>query len=121
MFKTSGGNLDSGFVAYSLGNFISNQRWRYSNGSAILNFSISKNINNGKIELEELSFLPYWVFKGKTERGKEFIILPSELAVLDSLPAYITPKDKKLMKQSYFDTKEIVEWSTDRLKIRKLR
>jgi len=120
MFKTNGGNLDSGFVAYSMGNFISNQRWRYSDGSAILNFSISKNTNNGKIKLNDLSFLPFWVFKGKTGRGKEFVILPSEIALSDSLPAYVTNKDKKLMKQSYFDTKEIIKRSTDRLKIRRL-
>ncbi len=121
MFKTHGGNLDSGFVAYSMGNFISNQRWRYSDGSAILNFTISKNINKNKVNLEEISFLPFWVFKGKTGKGKEFIILPSELAVKDSLPEYVTSKDKKIMERSFFDTKEIVNWSTGKLKIKRLQ
>ncbi len=119
MFKTVGGNLDSGFVAYSLGNFISNQRWRYSDGSAILNFSITKNMESGKIKLKQLSFLPFWVFKGKTEQGKEYIIFPYDSAENKSLPEYFTPQDVKMMTQSFNDTKEIMKRSTPRLKLMK--
>ena len=43
-FPTNSGSLDTGFVAYSLGNFISNQRWRYSDGGLVFNFEITKNI-----------------------------------------------------------------------------
>ena len=42
-FTSTSGNISNGFVAYSLGNFVSNQRWRYSDGAAVLNFGISKN------------------------------------------------------------------------------
>ncbi|MCK5087180.1 MAG: CapA family protein, partial [Melioribacteraceae bacterium] len=108
-FKTVNGNIDSGFVAYSLGNFISNQRWRYSDGGTILNFTLDKNLNSGKVELASVEYLPIWVFKGKTENGYEYIILPSELSQKDSLPNYLTEKDIELMNQCYEDTKAILE------------
>ena len=108
-FKTVNGNIDSGFVAYSLGNFVSNQRWRYSDGGTILNFSLTKNLNSGKVELASVEYLPIWVFKGKTENGYEYIILPSELSQKDSLPNYLTEKDIELMNQCYEDTKAILE------------
>jgi len=108
-FKTANGNIDSGFVAYSLGNFISNQRWRYSDGGTILNFTLAKNLNSGKVELTSVEYLPIWVFKGITEYGYEYIVLPSEISRKDSLPNYLTEKDIELMNQCFEDTRAILE------------
>lgn len=107
-FKTNNTKLDSGFVAYSLGNFISNQRWRYSDAGIILKIQISKNIFTDSIFISEVSYLPTWVFKGNTEKGREYIILPSQTEFPDSLYSYVTENDKKLMKEAFEDTKEIV-------------
>lgn len=107
-FKTKDGKLDSGFVAYSLGNFISNQRWRYSDGGAVLNFTITKNIFTGKISLGRVRFLPIWVYKGNTENGSEYIVLPCELAVAETTPSYLSSSDVSLMKECYDDTKRIL-------------
>ncbi len=108
-FESENSNLSNGFVAYSLGNFISNQRWRYSDTGPILNFEISKNFTSGKVELTTLNYLPTWVFKGETERGREYIILPSETAFYEIKPEYLSDKDIELMKESFFDTIEIME------------
>jgi len=78
-FKTNNAILDTGFVAYSLGNFISNQRWRYSDAGVILNLEISKNITEDSVYISGVEYLPTWVFKGNTEKGKEYIILPSQI------------------------------------------
>lgn len=107
-YKANNANVDSGFVAYSLGNFISNQRWRYSDGSIILNFKIQKDNASRKIKISEINYLPIWVFKGETQNGKEYIIYPSELAEGNKLPSFLTGSDKKLMKECYNDTKEII-------------
>jgi len=107
-FKTNNAKLDSGFVAYSLGNFISNQRWRYSDAGVILNLEISKNITKDSVFISGVEFLPTWVFKGNTEKGKEYIILPSQITDDDSVYTYLTPDDRKLMKESFEDTKEII-------------
>lgn len=53
MLNVNGKNV---LVAYSLGNFISNQYWRYSTDGMILNVDISK-INN-KIELKNINYIP---------------------------------------------------------------
>lgn len=112
-FKTNNTKLDSGFVAYSLGNFISNQRWRYSDAGVILNIEISKNILSDSIYISKINYLPTWVFRGQTDIGREYIILPSQNAD-DSSYYYLNENDKKLMKESFNDTKEIIhKYSTN--------
>ena len=118
IFKTNNSKLDNGFVAYSLGNFISNQRWRYSDAGVILEFSITKNLERDSLYLSEINYLPTWVFKGKTKKGYEYIILPSEIALRNSLPDYLSEGDKGLMLQSFEDTKRSITRSTNRVKLK---
>ncbi|MBU0473466.1 MAG: CapA family protein [Bacteroidetes bacterium] len=116
-FKSNNSNIDSGFVAYSLGNFISNQRWRYSDGGAILNFTIEKNQLNGKISLAEVRYLPIWVYKGQTENGSEYIILPTDISVSDSIPNYLSKEDLRLMSECSEDTYSILTNFTKNIEI----
>jgi poly-gamma-glutamate synthesis protein (capsule biosynthesis protein) len=106
-FKTKDTKIDSGFVAYSMGNFVSNQRWRYSDAGVILNIEISKNIMSDSIYISEVNYLPTWVFRGQTERGREYIILPSQNAD-DSTYYYLTTQDKILMKEAFRYKKDII-------------
>jgi len=113
-FKTNNKKLDFGFVAYSMGNFISNQRWRYSDAGIILNIQISINKFTDSVYISEVSYLPTWVFKGQTGRGREYIILSSQLANSDSTHNFLIDYDRKLMKEALNDTKEIVtKYKTD--------
>jgi poly-gamma-glutamate synthesis protein (capsule biosynthesis protein) len=116
-FKTNNAKLDSGFIAYSMGNFISNQRWRYSDAGLILNIQISKNILTDSIYISEVNYLPIWVFKGETEKGREYVILPSQLSD-DSTYAYLTKQDQKLMQEAFSDTKEIINKYSTNTKIK---
>jgi poly-gamma-glutamate synthesis protein (capsule biosynthesis protein) len=106
-FKTNKANLDSGFVAYSLGNFISNQRWQYSDAGVIVKINISKNILSDSVYLSGISYLPTWVFKGNTKKGRKYIILPSSKTYEDSLYSYLSKSDKEKMQQAFEDTKYI--------------
>jgi len=119
-FKTNDTKIDSGFVAYSMGNFISNQRWRYSDAGLILNIHISKNILTDYIYISEVNYLPTWVFKGETEKGREYVILPSQLSV-DTTYAFLTKQDQKLMQEAFSDTKEIVNKYSTNAKIKLLK
>ena len=119
-FKTNNAELDSGFVAYSLGNFVSNQRWRYSDAGLILNIQISKNILTDSIYIREVNYLPTWVFKGETEKGREYVILPSQLSN-DTTCNYLTKHDKKLMEEAFSDTKEIINKYSNNSKIKLLK
>lgn len=107
-FKTNSTKLDTGFVAYSMGNFISNQRWRYSDAGVILNIQISKNKFTDSIYISDVGYIPTWVFKGNTEKGREYIILHSQIGVKDSVYKFLTNSDRKLMKEAFDDTKEII-------------
>ncbi|MBK8946002.1 MAG: CapA family protein [Ignavibacteriae bacterium] len=102
-FKTNKSNLDSAIVTFSLGNFISNQRWRYSDGGIILNFDITKNIFTDSVYVSNINFLPIWIFKGKINGKKEYRILPSQ-NFNDSINYnFLTSADIDSMKRSYFD------------------
>lgn len=107
-FKTKWGKLDSGFVAYSLGNFISNQRWRYSDAGAILNIEITKNFRNTEAYISNISFIPIWVYKGYTGNRKEFVILPLLPDYKSSIDKYLSEEDLRSMKQAFSDTNEIL-------------
>lgn len=107
-FKTNNANLDTGFVAYSLGNFISNQRWKYSDAGVVIKINVSKNILSDSVYLSGISYLPTWVFKGKTKKGREYIILPSSKSYDDSLHSYLSKSDKEKMQRAFEDTKYII-------------
>ncbi|MFB3057204.1 MAG: CapA family protein [Ignavibacteriaceae bacterium] len=107
-FKTNKANLDTGFVAYSLGNFISNQRWRYSEAGVIIKIKLSKHISTDSVYLSCVSYLPTWVFKGKTKKGREYIILPAAKSYDDSIYSYLSKSDKEKMHQAFEDTKVII-------------
>ncbi|GBD90188.1 capsule biosynthesis protein CapA [bacterium BMS3Abin04] len=116
-FPLNNSRLDSGFVAYSLGNFISNQRWRYSDGGAILNFSVRKNLNTNKIKINNLSFLPFWVYKGKLKNKNSYAVLPlTDSSISRSYP-FLTPKDTLEMNQCISDVLDIMKKSTSKLKL----
>jgi poly-gamma-glutamate synthesis protein (capsule biosynthesis protein) len=102
-FPTMEGNLDTGFVVYSLGNFVSNQRWRFSDGGIIFNFELTKNLFSDSIYVSDISYLPIWVFKGKKDNRKEYIILPSEKYNDTTEYYYLTEADVDSMKRSFQD------------------
>ena len=72
------------------------------------NLEISKNIFTDSVFISKVNYTPTWVFKGNTERGREYIILPSELSDEDSLYSFLSANDKKLMLEAFDDTKEII-------------
>ncbi|MFA3783158.1 CapA family protein [Melioribacteraceae bacterium 4301-Me] len=104
-FKCNYGNIDTGFVAYSLGNFVSNQRWRYSDAGMILQFTIVKNFSDDSIKIVMLSYVPTWVYKGELNGKKEFVILPCDSAYYKQYD-FLNYYDWHLLKQSLSDTKK---------------
>lgn len=116
-FPAKNGRLDTGFVAYSLGNFISNQRWRYSDATVMLKLELSKNTFSDSIYLSKVSYLPAWVYKGNTTHGNEYIILPQNVSYGDSLYYYLNQSDKKKMEQSFYDTQSILKKYTSRIEL----
>lgn len=100
--------LDSIFVAYSLGNFISNQRKRYTDAGGILIITISKNVLNNNVKITNLDFIPTWIFKGYTGTRNEFIILPSIAAANDTIFSFLNKSQRNKLIESIEDAKQIL-------------
>ena len=111
--KDNKNGIDSAFVAYSLGNFVSNQRWRYSDAGVIISLNITKNLKTNTLAISP-EYLPTWVFKGNFKDGeRRYMVLPSAAIrqnarhILPTLP-YLTAKDRQEMKVADTDTKELL-------------
>lgn len=113
-YKTENARVDSGFVAYSLGNFFSNQQWRYSDVGAILQFEIEKHFKNDSLALRSLSFVPAWVFRGVTENGKEYILLPPA----DTVYSFLNSEEKRKMNEAFEDSRYILKKYENRFGVR---
>lgn len=85
------------YVNYSLGNFVSNQRWRYSDTGLALNLEIKR--ENGVFNTT-VQHIPFWVDK-ETETGAvAYVALP----LLKPLNLKrLSPKDQANMKQALGD------------------
>ncbi len=114
-YKTNDATLDTGFVIYSLGNFLSNQRWRYSDGGAILYINLLKNNYTGSVRISKVEYVPTWVYKGPTNFGNQFIILnPCDLLKDTSLD-FLSYDDIQEMLQSFSDTKETLHKNSSKI------
>ena len=114
-YKTHDATLDTGFVIYSLGNFISNQRWRYSDGGAILYINLLKNNYTGSIKISKVEYVPTWVYKGPTNLGNQFMIInPCDL-LKDTSLNFLSYDDIQEMLQSFSDTKETLHKNTSKI------
>ena len=98
---------DSVFVAYSLGNFISNQRDRYRDGGITLEITLTK--NDSTVAVHAIGYEPFWVYRYPENKVSVFrlIRINDFLARPERYPP-ISEQDKKLMMQFYEDTKRII-------------
>ncbi len=111
-------NPDSGFVAYSLGNFISNQYWRYTDAGVILTLHLQKNLTSAKISLRQAEYLPTWVYRAEKPAMKQHIVLPAGLYSQPALlPVFIDSAMGKKMEEAFNDTKTILSKYNNRLEI----
>jgi len=107
--------IGKSLVVYSLGNFISNQRWRYSDAGVILNLTITKNKSSQSISLSKTDFIPTWVFKGQIANRNEFVILPADSLSFLSLPEYLSDSEKAQLIQAGKDAYKMVDSTKNKL------
>ncbi|MCU0343375.1 MAG: CapA family protein [Ignavibacterium sp.] len=118
-YKSNNAKLDSGFVAYSMGNFFSNQRDRFKDAGMILTIKITKDIMKDKIDINSVNYLPTWVFKGNTTNGKEYVIIPS--TNISDTTISLSKSDLSKMTQAFDDTRFIINKYTMNPKLREIR
>ncbi len=111
-FKTHNAKLDTGFAVYSLGNFLSNQRKRYTDGGTILYLNITKNTNTDSLWISSVEFLPTWIYRGQTDHGREYLILPAKNE--QDYP-FLHQSDKRQRQTSFDDTRYILHKYTSQI------
>jgi poly-gamma-glutamate capsule biosynthesis protein CapA/YwtB (metallophosphatase superfamily) len=72
-----------GLVLYSLGNFISNQRWRYTDAGIVVYLQITKDHVLNKVEVSIQGTTPTWVHKFLEDGRWKFKVLPVEENLLE--------------------------------------
>ena len=95
-------------TAYSLGNFVSNQRKRYTDGGIIVKCEMVRD-TNGLIQITNYEYLPYWVYKGTCQGKYQYHILPAKHAVENCAWYDIHGADSVALNLFYKDTKELID------------
>lgn len=72
-----------GLVLFSLGNFISNQRWRYTDAGIVVYLQITKNHALNEVEVSIQDTTPTWVHKFLEDGRWKFKVLPVEETLLE--------------------------------------
>jgi poly-gamma-glutamate capsule biosynthesis protein CapA/YwtB (metallophosphatase superfamily) len=108
---------DTAFVAYSLGNFLSNQYWRYTDAGVILKLIVQKNYTKKTTTYKDASYLPTWVYRGDGVK-KMHILFPAQwVNDTTKLPPFLTNSHKQKMREAFNDTKNIMTKTNSGLKL----
>jgi poly-gamma-glutamate synthesis protein (capsule biosynthesis protein) len=74
----SNGTEKKALVVYSLGNFVSNQRKRYTDSGVIVNVEVVKDYDNNTVSINRIEYIPTWVHKYYRNGKPQYKILPVE-------------------------------------------
>ena len=93
-------------VIYSLGNFVSGQIKRYTNGGMIFNFKLTKTIRDGKseISIRDIEYVPVFVYVSNEKTGYQYNLLPVEKYLKNDQELKLTPQAYRSMLEFYEDT-----------------
>ena len=108
--KADNGNTKKRVVAYSLGNFISNQRAPYKDAGMILNLHFNKNNTTGEVTFTGADCVPTWVSIDETnEANKNFRVLPVGKYLTDSELLNTLPQSaKQRLEEVWNETKNVI-------------
>ena len=92
-------------TAYSLGNFISNQKDRYTDSGAIVKIELQKD-ESGETEISDCRYSLVWRYK-YTENGKlNYTLIPA--SIYDNNPEIVQPALRPQMKSAFDDARALL-------------
>lgn len=97
--KLQTGNL----VVYSMGNMISNQRKRYTDGGILFEMTLEK---TDSTYITDYSYLPVWVHKPQNMKGTAFQLVPAAIDSAKQVEIGMDSTAAKTMMQFLKDTRE---------------
>jgi poly-gamma-glutamate capsule biosynthesis protein CapA/YwtB (metallophosphatase superfamily) len=100
------GSTYNGLVAYSLGNFISNQYWQYQDSGIILNVTLQRDTATNAITIKDASYVPTWVY---IDPKKNYTVLPvGKYLDNQNLLNSVTATAKKRLKAVWSETTTLI-------------
>ncbi|MFK7934497.1 MAG: CapA family protein [Saprospiraceae bacterium] len=97
--KRANGDIEKTLVAYSLGNFISNQQQTNTDGGLLLEVTFTKNDATKKTQLEKANYLPIWRYIGKEKHKNQYYTLSiKDFEKLNYKKDFLSTKAWKQMK-----------------------
>ena len=77
------GTTKDGFVIYSLGNFMSGQVSENTQNTIILQLKITKHVDNGKITIDDVNYVPIFMYNMGSGNEKKYKILDINKTISD--------------------------------------
>ena len=105
--------IDTGFVIYSMGNFISNQKDEFTDEGIVVNLHLTKNNITGKIQLNGADYIPTWVYRGTSPEMQLHTVFPAVAAPVVPVPELIQKSYASEMKKAAENTYEIMHTFTN--------
>jgi len=78
------GSERTGFVCFSLGNFLSNQQWEFSDITALLQLTLRKDLRSGETTLHSVSYVPCLMLRRGSWQTPRYYLLEA----YETLDAY---------------------------------
>lgn len=103
--KQEDGTTKDCFVIYSLGNFMSGQTKEKTRNSVILNIEITKDGKTGKTLINEVKYIPIYMYKAITEKTQRYKVLDIEKTIND----YESGKNTSIGQATYLTLKKELE------------
>ena len=101
--KDKYGHTKNRLVIYSLGNFVSNQARRFTDGGIIFNFTVRRN-EDDSLNIDTVSYVPVWVYVERKPEKVQFYVLPVEDYIKNDSKPKVAEIPMIRMKQFYDDT-----------------
>jgi poly-gamma-glutamate synthesis protein (capsule biosynthesis protein) len=95
------------FVIYSLGNFISNQRWQYSDSGVIVNVVLEKDWVKNTVKIKKIDYVPTWVHVYQSNGKQKYRVVAVEKALHDyenNVDSTITTSDYQRLREVWQET-----------------
>jgi poly-gamma-glutamate capsule biosynthesis protein CapA/YwtB (metallophosphatase superfamily) len=104
------------FIVYSLGNLLSNQRWRYSDCGLMVTFKLRKGAGEPGIRIVEVRHAPLWVRVVQEPGRASYRIKKLAGPEYDGHEPGIEAADRSRMREVWDDTEELFgKWFTRRM------
>ena len=93
-------------VAYSLGNFISNQNDRYTDSGAMVKISIEKDEENG-VSITDCAYSLVWRYRYSENGKRHYTLIPAY--TFDNHPETVQPALQARMKEAFTDARKLLK------------